>query len=169
MFQSEIDKNNEGKENPNLSIIDFRNMVQLNTTNFDPNVTTKADWDFYDYMEYWLNNIIKHTVQKNTFVGYKRNVEVYTKEYFTMKEHKKTVKEITVDDLDEFFNFLRTEKNLKDSSIDHYKDNISSAFKSLLRKKLIRYNPIELTDPLKEETVEVSVYNSSEILDLLMF
>ena len=112
MFQSEIDKNNEGKENPNLSIIDFRNMVQLNTTNFDPNVTTKADWNFYDYMEYWLNNIIKHTVQKNTFVGYKRNVEVYTKEYFTMKEHKKTVKEITVDDLDEFFNFLRTEKNL---------------------------------------------------------
>ena len=166
LFQSEIDKNNEGKEYPNLSIIDFRNMVQLNTTNFDPNVTTKADWDFYDYMEYWLNNIIKHTVQKNTFVGYKRNVEVYTKEYFTMKEHKKTVKEITVDDLDEFFNFLRTEKNLKDSSIDHYKDNISSAFKSLLRKKLIRYNPIELTDPLKEETVEVSVYNSSEILDL---
>ena len=64
LFQSEIDKNNEGKENPNLSIIDFRNMVQLNTTNFDPNVTTKADWDFYDYMEYWLNNIIKHTVQK---------------------------------------------------------------------------------------------------------
>ena len=110
--------------------------------------------------------MIKHTVQKNTFVGYKRNVERYLKEYFSMEEHKKKVKEITVDDLDDFFNFLRREKKLKDVSIDHYKDNISSAFKSLLRKKLIRYNPIELTDPLKEETVEVSVYNRKEILNL---
>lgn len=55
--------------------------------------------------------MIKHTVQRNTFVGYKRNVERYLKEYFSMEEHKKKVKEITVDDLDDFFNFLRREKN----------------------------------------------------------
>ena len=166
LFQEEIDKNNEGKENPNINILDFQNMVQLNTTNFDPNVKTKADWDFYEYMEHWLYNIIMDTVQKNTFAGYKRNVERYMKEYFSMKEHKKAVKEITVDDLDDFFRFLKREKGLKNASIDHYKDNISSAFKSLLRKKLVRYNPVELTDPLKVETVEVSIYNKSEILNL---
>lgn len=99
-------------------------MIQLNTTNFDPNVTTKADWDFYDYMKYWLYNIIKHIVAQNTFKGYKRNVEVYLKEYFSMDEHKKTVKEITADDLD------------------------------------------NLVNPTKVETIEVSTYNKSEILNL---
>lgn len=141
MFQGEIDKNNVGKQNQEINIMDFQNMVQLNTTNFDSNVTTKADWDFYEYMKYWLYNIIKNTVAKNTFKGYKRNVENYLKEYFSMDEHKKAVKEITADDLDDFYNFLRVEKNLKNSSIDHYQDNISSAFQSLLRKKLVRYNP----------------------------
>ena len=111
LFQDEIDKNNEGKDNVALNISKFPNMVQLNTTNFDSNVQTKADWDFYEYMKYWLYNVIKHTVQRNTFVGYKRNVERYLKEYFSMEEHKKKVKEITVDDLDDFFNFLRREKN----------------------------------------------------------
>ena len=52
LFQDEIDKNNEGKENVALNITKFRNMVQLNTTNFDSNVQTKADWDFYEYMKY---------------------------------------------------------------------------------------------------------------------
>ena len=166
MFQGEIDKNNVGKQNQEINIMDFQNMVQLNTTNFDSNVTTKADWDFYEYMKYWLYNIIKNTVAKNTFKGYKRNVENYLKEYFSMDEHKKAVKEITADDLDDFYNFLRVEKNLKNSSIDHYQDNISSAFQSLLRKKLVRYNPADLVNPIKVDTIEVSTYNKSEILNL---
>lgn len=166
LFQDEIDKNNAGKQNQEINIMDFQNMVQLNTTNFDSNVTTKADWDFYEYMKYWLDNIIKNTVAKNTFKGYKRNVEHYLKEYFSMEENKKTVKEITADDLDDFYNFLRNEKNLKNASIDHYQDNISSAFQSLLRKKLVRYSPADLVNPIKVETVEVSTYNKSEILNL---
>ena len=117
-------------------------------------------------MKYWLDNIIKNTVAKNTFKGYKRNVEHYLKEYFSMEENKKTVKEITADDLDDFYNFLRNEKNLKNASIDHYQDNISSAFQSLLRKKLVRYSPADLVNPIKVETVEVSTYNKSEILNL---
>lgn len=164
LFEDEIDKNYE--EKPELSVNDIKNMVQFNTTNFDPGVTTKADWDFCEYMEYWLYNIIKNTVAKNTFRGYKRNVETYLKEYFSMKEHKKTVKEITADDLDDFYNFLREEKHLKNASIDHYQDNISSAFQSLLRKKLVKYSPADLVNPIKVETIEVSTYNKSEILNL---
>lgn len=42
----------------------MQKLVQLNTTNYDPNVKTKADWNFYDYMHYWLENIIKNNCQK---------------------------------------------------------------------------------------------------------
>lgn len=164
LFEDEIENNCETKQE--MSISDFQNMVQLNTTNFDSNIITKADWDFYEYMKYWLYNIIQSTVAKNTFKGYKRNVETYLKEYFSREENKRRVKELTADDLDDFYNFLRKEKNLKNASIDHYQDNISSAFQSLLRKKIVRYNPADLVNPIKVETVEVSTYNKSEILKL---
>ena len=166
IFQEEFEKRRKEEPKQEISFIDFQKMVKLNTTNFDTSITTKADWDFYKYMKYWLENIIKPTVAKNTFRGYKRNVESYLKEYFSIPEHKKTVKEITADDLDDFYNFLRTEKNLKNSSIDHYQDNISSAFQSLLRKKLVQYNPTNLVNPIKVETTEVPTYNKAEIFKL---
>lgn len=93
-------------------------------------------------------------------------METYLKEYFSIEKNKRMVKELTADDLDDFYNFLRQEKNLKNASIDHYQDNISSAFQSLLRKKIVRYNPADLVNPIKVETVEVSTYNKSEILKL---
>lgn len=166
IFQDEIDKKADEKESQEINVIDFQNMIQLNTTNFAPNITTKADWDFYEYIKYWLDNIIKNTVAKNTFQGYRRNVETYLKEYFSMDEHKRKVKELTADDLDDFYNYLRQVKHLKNASIDHYQDNISSAFKSLLRKKIVKYSPADLINPIKVETIEVATYNKSEILKL---
>ena len=83
-----------------------------------------------------------------------------------MEEHKTTVKELTADGIEEFYDYLRNEKNLKNASVDHYQDNISSAFQSLLRKKLVKYNPTDLVEPIKVETTEVSTYNKSEILQL---
>lgn len=166
LFQNMVIESYDKKENQEMNIADMQKLVQLNTTNYDPNVKTKADWDFYEYMNYWLYHIAKSQVAQNTFKGYKRNIENHLKEYFSMKEHKKTVKEITADDLEEFYNFLRVKKDLKNASIDHYQDNISSAFKSLLRKKLVKYNPTDLVDPIKIETIEVSTYTKSEILKL---
>jgi len=166
LFQNMVIESYNKKENQEMSIADMQKLVQLNTTNYDPNIKNKADWDFYEYMKYWLYHIAKSNVAKNTFKGYKRNVENYLKEYFSMEEHKKTVKEITADDLEEFYEFLRAEKNLKNASIDHFQDNISSAFKSLLRKKLVKYNPTDLVNPIKVETIEVATYTKSEILKL---
>lgn len=166
LFQNMVIENEDKKENEEMSIVNMQKLVQLNTTNYDPNVKTRADWDFYEYMKYWLYHIVKSNVAKNTFKGYKRNIENYLKEYFLMEEHKKTVKEITADNLEEFYEFLRVEKNLKNASIDHYQDNISSAFKALLRKKLVKYNPTDLVNPIKVETIEVATYTKSEILKL---
>lgn len=166
LFQNMVIENEDKKENEEMNIADMQKLVQLNTTNYDPNIKTKADWDFYEYMHYWLYHIIKNSVAKNTFSGYRKNVENHLKEYFSMEKHKKTVKEIVADDLEEFYEFLRVEKNLKNASIDHYQDNISSAFKSLLRKKLVKYNPTDLVNPIKVETIEVATYTKSEILKL---
>lgn len=147
-----------------LNIIDIQALLELNTTNYNFNKETPADWDFYKYMEYWLYNIIQYSVEPDTFNGYKRQVTGRLKNYFTMKEHRKKVKELTADDLDEFYIYLR--KDLKNSTIDHYNDNISSAFNYLLKKKKVRYNPTDLINPIVVEREEVATYTAEEVIQL---
>lgn len=144
------------------SIIDFQTLMDLNTTNYNPNKKTKADWDFYEYMEYWVENVIITSVAPDTYVGYEKLVKGRLKDYFTMEEHRKAVKEITPDDLDDFYDYLR-KQNLKNGTIDHYNDNISSAFKTLLKKKIVRYNPTTLINPIVVEVEEVPTYTKEEI------
>ena len=165
LFEEKISEKQESRPKE-MNIIDFQALAELNTTNYNPNKITKADWDFYEYMEYWLYKIIKKSVEEDTFAGYERNVTKWMKKYFTDDAHKKTVKQITADDLEDFYDYLRDECNLKNASVDHYNDNISSAFKSLLKKKLVRYNPTDLVDPIVVDVVEVPTYNKSEILQL---
>ena len=166
LFKQKIQESKSANKNENITLFDFQSLAELNTTNYNPNKTTKADWDFYEYMEYWLNKIIINSVEADTFNGYRRQVEGYIKEYFTMKKHKKLVKEITADDLDDFYDYLK-DKNLSNASIDHYNDNISSAFKFLLKKKLVKYNPTKLINPIVVSTVEVNIYNMADIRILL--
>ena len=165
VFREEVAQNNDKRKKQNVNIIDFQSIVELNTTNYNTNKTTKADWDFYEYMEFWLYKVIRKSVEQDTFNGYERNVTKRLKDYFTMDEHRKKVKEITADDLENFYDYLR-DNNLKNASVDHYNDNISSAFKYLLRKKEIRYNPTDLIEPISQEIVEVNTYNKAEIMTL---
>lgn len=165
IFKETIKDNKSKNEEKEISISNFQTLAELNTTNYNPQKTTKADWDFYDYMEYWLYKIIKKSVEQDTFNGYERNVTKRMKDYFTQKENRRKVKELTADDLDDFYEYLR-EQGLKNSSIEHYNDNISGAFKVLLKKKLVRYNPTDMINPIVVEVVEVSTYTETEINEL---
>lgn len=164
IFREMVKTYQEKPKVQSLNIIDIQSLLELNTTNYNQNKETKADWDFYAYMEYWLNNIIKSSVELDTFNGYKRQVTGRLKDYFTKREHRKTVKEITADDLDDFYAHLR--KELSNATIDHYNDNISSAFKYLLKKKIVRYNPTDLINPITVERKEVNTYTREEIMQL---
>lgn len=169
IFKEQVKNYNKNKKevsSGNISLEDFQRMTQLNTTNFNPNKTTKADWDFYQYMEHWLYKIKKKQVEPDTFDGYERNVTGWMKKYFTMEEHQKLVKELTAEDLDEFYDYLREECNLVNASVDHYNDNISNAFKCLLKKKIVRYNPSDYIEPIVVDVVEVATYTKKEILQL---
>lgn len=169
LFSNIVKEHNDNKHKEEkqhiMTITEFQRLTQLNTTNYDINKQTKADWDFYYYMEYWLEKIIKPSVQPDTYSGYERNVKKWMKKYFLMPEHKKCVKEITADDLDDFYDYLR-DNNLKNSSIDHFNDNISSAFKFLLRKKIVKYNPTKLINPIIVEVNEVETYTRTDIIKL---
>lgn len=165
IFKEEIRKREKENHKNDDDFIDLELIAKYNTTNYYPNKKTKADMDFYEFMEYWLYHVIKKSVALNTFNGYERNVTGWMKKYFTMRRHQKQVKAITADDLEEFYDYLR-DNNLKNASVDHYNDNISSAFKYLLRKKIVRYNPTDMVEPIKVEVIEVPTYTKSDIIKL---
>lgn len=165
IFKETIKEYNQNEKEQKISIGDFQSLAELNTTNYNPKKTTKADMDFYEYMEYWLYKIIKKSVQQDTFNGYERIITKRMKDYFTQEKHRRKVKELTADDLDDFYDYLR-EQGLSNSSIDHYNDNISGAFKVLLRKKLVRYNPTDMINPIVVEVTEVPTYTEAEINEL---
>lgn len=161
IFKNTINSYNTNKTVSN--IIDFQSLMELNTTNINPNKETKADWDFYKLMEYWLEKVIKNSVQPDTYYNYRLIITGRLKKYFTSSKHKKAVKELTSDDLDDFYDYLRDECDIKNATIDHYNDNISSAFKFLLKKKLVRYNPTDYIKPIVVEQLEVPTYQKADI------
>lgn len=167
ILENIVEKQDVAKQQQDISFLDFQRLLKLNTTNYDPNNRTKADWDFYEYMEYWLYKIIKPAVELDTFNGYERNVTKRMKLYFTMKEHRKTVKEITATDLDNFYDYLR-EDGLQNATIDHYNDNISSAFNELLKKGEVRFNPAKMVNPIVVEIKEVPTYTKEDIIKLFL-
>lgn len=117
-------------------------------------------------MFFWLTKIIIYKVEPSTYKIYQGQVTGRLKQYFTNKKNRRLVKTLSSDDLDEFYDYLR-ENGLSNSTIDHYNDNISSAFKYLLKKRIVLYNPTDYIDPITVEVKEVSTYNVSEILKLL--
>ena len=81
-------------------------------------------------------------------------------------QHIYLVEEITSEIIDKFFTYLSLEYNLKNTSIKHYRNQISVEFE-LLDKKNIMPKPTKGIEELKEETFMPETYNMQELNKLL--
>ena len=61
VFKKTVKDFNDKKNS--VPVFDLQQLSKYNTTNYDPTVKTKADWDFYKYMEYLNYASIKHKLQ----------------------------------------------------------------------------------------------------------
>ena len=92
---------------------------------------------------------------ENTNYNKKKNKKV--------EKHIYIVEEITSELIDKFFTYLSLECNLKNTSIKHYRNQISVAFE-LLDKKNIMPKPTKGIEELKEIRFhDIKTYNSNRI------
>ena len=147
-------------------------------------IEEQLDMEFIDFMNMRLEEVnVKRKYEYDTYAGYKSNINTHMKEFFgsskSLDENKQdniknkkeeqhiyTVEEITSETIDAFFTYLSLDCNLKNTSIKHYRNQISVAFE-LLDKKNIMPNPTKGMEELKEETFMPETYNMQELNKLL--
>lgn len=157
-------------------------------------IEVQLDMEFIDFMNMRLEEVnIKRKYEYDTYAGYKSNINIHMKEFFgssrknttedldnnqedenikknskkgNTEKHIYKVWEITPDLVDSFFTYLSIECNLKNTSIKHFRNQISVAYE-LLDKKNIMPKPTKGIEQLKEETFMPETYSMEELNKLL--
>ena len=155
-------------------------------------IEVQLDMEFIDFMNMRLEEVsVKRKYEYDTYAGYKANINVHMKEFFgsskrdnineeqnedekenpsNRKDKKKQyiykVYEITPELLDKFFTYLSIECKLKNTTIKHFRNQISVAYE-LLDKKNIMSKPTKGIEHLKEEVFMANTYTMEELNQLL--
>ena len=151
-------------------------------------IEVQLDMEFIDFMNMRLEEVsVKRKYEYDTYAGYKSNINVRMKEFFgsskkdenqenaneesSKKKNKKEqhiykVWEITPELIDEFFTYLSVDCKLKNTSIKHFRNQISVAYE-LLDKKNIMSKPTKGIEQIKEEVFTPQVYSMEELNKLL--
>lgn len=147
-------------------------------------IEEQLDMEFVDFMLMRLEEVnIKRKYEYDTYASYKSNINTHMREFFgssikleteneddekknKSNSHIYIVEEINSDLIDKFFTYLSIDCNLKNTSIKHYRNQISVAFENL-DKKEIKTNPIRGVERLKEEVFIAQTYSMEELNQLL--
>lgn len=110
-----------------------------------------ANMNFYDYVVHYLNT---HTdgYKLGAYDSYMGIANAKLKTYF--KElHQYSLKDVTVDVLDEFFEYCRS-VGLKGTTMKRYKSLISKPLQKAYKSRIIPENPLDFIDEISVEDFE---------------
>lgn len=119
-----------------------------------------GDMLFADYMLAWLE-IIKNSVEEDTYAGYAANVKKRIVPYF--RDLGVKLSEVTALDIEGFYRYCFNQRNLKGATVQHYHANIHKAIKHAVRHDLIGVNPMEKVDRPKAEAFHGAFYTMDEV------
>lgn len=146
-------------------------------------IEAQLDMEFIDFMNMRLEEVsIKRKYEYDTYAGYKSNINIHMKEFFGSskdisdnnlssnktkeKKHIYKVREVTPEVVDRFFTYLSIDCKLKNTSIKHYRNQISVAYE-LLDKKSVMAKPTRGIEHLKQEVFNPETYSMEELNQLL--
>lgn len=122
-----------------------------------------ANMYIQDYMKEWLENY-KINISVLTYDGYKKLIDNRITKYFADKRIK--VKELTGDDLNEFYVFL-IKDGLKGATAQRHHSVLHRALKQAVKRGIIPSNPCDQADRPKAEKYVGEYYNISKLKALL--
>lgn len=124
-------------------------------------IITESKPKHLTFMEY-INSYIedkKKNISPSTYKGYQHLYKMMF-QYFG-KNLK--LKDLTYQNLLEFYDYLKIERNLKNVSIKKYKEILSPALNLAYRDNLVEKNPHEYMPKLKKEKPKREFYNQNEL------
>lgn len=125
---------------------------------------------FEEWLNYWLNEIVKPEVKPGTYDYYEYLIRVH----ITPELGKAQLKEITTETLDRFYNRKKQEKKqrggtgtLSKKIVGDIRKVIGMALKKAVIKKKIGVNPNDYTEPIGKDEPEIEYLTPDEIVDFL--
>ena len=122
-----------------------------------------ANSNFADYIEEWLENY-KCNVSVLTYNAYYLMVKSKISPYF--RRLGLTVKEITGDEINDFYSELR-KSGLSGATAQRHHSLMHLAFKQAVKRKIIPTNPCEQADRPKSHQYVGNYYNAEELKSLI--
>lgn len=122
-----------------------------------------ANTKMLDYLDEWLEGH-QHDIERETYHQYKRYIDGRIRKFFTPLNL--TVKELTGDEINEFYTYLRN-AGLAGSSCQRYHGVLHKAFKDAVKRRIIPSNPVDQANRPKKEQYIASFYNAEEVKQLL--
>ncbi len=122
------------------------------------------DYSFIEYVNDYIEDK-KKTVAPSTYQGYKHLQKIST--LFFGTELK--LKNITYKTILEFYDYLKFERHVKNSTIKKYKEVLSPALHIAYRDGLIDKNPFDFIPKLKREKAKREYYDQNELEKLFEY
>lgn len=125
---------------------------------------------FADFLWEWLEHRKNGTkrrppISETTYADYSRRINTIMYPYF--KEKNIYLQDITEDDIDEYYDMLKTKRGNSNNTINKHHATIHSTLKYAFKKKLTLTNVSDLVERGQVITQPVEYYNTTQIKKLL--
>ena len=149
--------------------LEYSKMEHIATPNLTSSERKKLS-QANDYLDVcamgWLEK--RRDIQVTTYDSYKQLINCHIKGYFTLSENLK-LRDITEDNILEFYDYLLDEKDLSESTVEKYHNLLRSIFNYACKKHIIKENPFvegEIRKP-KASKYNGTFYNVAEMNQML--
>ena len=122
-----------------------------------PRDTTLKEW-----LEYWMNDIVKPNCQQATVYGYQQIID----NHIIPALGKAPIQQLKPKQIQQYYTMLMTDKELSSNSVRKHHDLLNTALKLAVKQDILLHNPIDKVDPPKVIRKEVNCYNPDELTKL---
>lgn len=124
--------------------------------------TPKHDLTLADWLESWMDNIVRPTRAETTVYGYQKIIENHL---VPALGHVPLLK-LTPMDIQQYYIQVQQSANLSSNTLRRHHDLLSSALRSAVRQDKLLVSPIDKVEPPRAKQKEASYYRPEELKQL---
>ena len=121
--------------------------------------TPKHDLTLADWLESWMDNIVRPTRAETTVYGYQKIIENHL---IPALGHVPLLK-LTPMDIQQYYIQVQQTANLSSNTLRRHHDLLSSALRSAVRQDKLLVSPIDKVEPPRAKQKEASYYRPEEL------